>query len=174
MIFLDESGVDSGRVTSSAFFVVSIVNLEDYQKENFKIRESFNYKQKTLKWQKFTRIQKDMFFNYAENCDYKIYAIQNNKLKKEATYPDIAYSLFKNLMNKKEVIIYTGSHLNSIFEKIRRKLKKEDGIIIRFRESKLDEELGVEIADLWAGFVNDSFRKHLDLIALKNLVVREF
>ncbi len=169
MIFLDESGVDKGNSKNSPFFIVSIVNLFNYKEENKKIREFLKHKQERLKWQKLTKSEKDLFLSYSENINYKVYAIYNNKNLKSITYFDILYHIMNNRIFNKQKIIYSGLHLNSIFEKVRRALKKENKILISFKESENDEEFGIQIADLWAGFINNSLKNKIDISGVKNL-----
>lgn len=174
MIFLDESGVDKGNNTNSPFFVVSVVNLLDHESENNKIRDILKHKQERLKWQKLTKEEKSKFFEYAKGIKYKIDCVYNKKENIEASYLNLLYLILSKNSYNKEKIIYEGLHLNSIFEKVRKLLKIKNRILISFRESEDNEKLGIQIADLWAGFINHSLKKKIDISEIKNLNLTEY
>ena len=174
MIFLDESGVDKGNDINSPFFVISIVNFLDYVAENKKIRNVLKHKQERLKWQKLTKEEKLRFCDYAKNIDYRIDCIYNSKEIKKATYFNVLYSLLNKSIYNKNYIVYEGLHLNAIFEKVRKLLKNKNNIFISFGESKNDETLGIQIADLWAGFINHSLKNKIDISMIKNLKITKY
>lgn len=174
MIFLDESGVDKGNNKSNPFFIICLVGVEDYRKENDKLRKFLLHKKDIFKWQKLSKTQKQKFDEYAIRMSYKIDSIYNIKNISNAKYFDLLTSLLNNKAYHKELIIYTGLHLNSIFEKVRKTIKNKSKINIRFRESVNDEEKGIQIADLWAGYINHSIKNNKELKSIKNLNVREY
>ena len=174
MIFLDECGVDKGSVENNNFFVVAVSELEDYRKENLLIRKIIEHKTERLKWQKLTKIEKLLFSNYAINTSYNIKAIYKDKrIAESGDYLDIMKSFCQDRFFNKKVIKYHGIHLNSTFQKVKIFLKSKN-IILNFEQAKNDEDYGIQIADLWAGYINHSIKNGIDLKNIKNLELKRY
>ena len=166
MIFLDESGDDGdAKVSAQKFFVVSLIlsDVEKAKQECLKLEKIF--KTKKFKWNTLYRAQKLNFKKYADSSDYKVicrYIQKENFLNLDKTYYNISVEIFSNLNFKKEEILYTGTHLRKMFDKVRRKIKSKNKKFI-FREATEEELFGVLLADLWAGYINYSIKNNLEI-----------
>lgn len=87
-------------------------------------------------------------------------------------YYELSVFSFKNF-KQSEIIIYTGSHLGKMFDKVRRYYKKHN-INLSFRISKGEQIYGVLIAGLWAGYINYLLKNSLSLPNNKNIIIREY
>ena len=165
MVFIDESGDDGNTEKSSGqFFVVSILfgGLTHAKTENLNLRKILNYKKSELKWNKLNKEQKNVFRSYSKKVIYKwdyIY-LDKNKDKKVQKYYDLILELFlrHKIVIQKKTVLYKGEHLIKMFSKVARELSKR-GVKISHREIRSEEAAGIEIADLWAGFIHSELRK---------------
>lgn len=165
MVFIDESGDDGNTEKSSGqFFVVSILfgSLTHAKMENINLRKILNYKKSELKWNKLSKEQKSVFRSYSKKVIYKwdyIY-VDKNRDKKVQKYYDLILELFlrHKISIQKKTVLYKGEHLIKMFSKVAKELSKR-GVKISHREIRSEEVVGIEIADLWAGFIHSELRK---------------
>ena len=161
MLYLDESG-DDGQIseTGSDFFIVCVYfdEISTYKKVNKSIRDFLDYKNIDLKWNKLTKNQKSLFLEYVKGVDYKVFSIGVDKAKiKDFSYGNMLYNLLIKTQIKKGKVVYKGLHLKNTFAKVSFRLKSFDKRIT-FVEQKNTEYLGVEIADIFAGYVHHCMR----------------
>lgn len=169
MIFLDECGVDKGSVENSNFFVIAISDIEDHKKENLLIRKIIEHKTERLKWQKLNKKEKLLFSSYVISTKYQVRAIYKDKrFNREGDYLEIMKHFCEDRFFNKKVIKYQGTHLNRTFQKVKIFLKSKN-IILNFEQAKNDENYGIQIADLWAGYINHAIKSEIDLKNIKNL-----
>ena len=168
MIFIDESG-DDGDLEKSAqdFFVVSAVftSLELAKKENVKIRKILQYKNLDMKWRKLTRKQKIIFETYSKNISYKIDFVYTNKKENGDKYQDLLPTLLERNKLEGETVLYKGSHMVKMVSRIVQKIRRRKIKLIH-REVNTEEMVGIEIADLWAGYEHYNLRNRQALDTL--------
>ena len=164
MIFIDESGDDGDTEKSSQrFFIVTAFfsSLEKSKEENNEVRKFLNFEKTEMKWNKLTKIQKELFNKYSKKISYKIdyiYLDKNSNGEIVKYYNLVQKLLDRNRMFlNNELILYKGEHLKKMFEKIRREFLTY-GTKLKHREIKIDESCGIEIADLWAGYLHSKLK----------------
>ncbi len=155
MIFIDESGDDGNTNKSSQkFFVVSAYfdDVKLYTEENQKLRRLLNYKKIEMKWNKLDHKQKEFFDKYTKSVNYKIDYFVLDKQKSNFKYKDILMELLGRNNINKNLILYKGEHMTRMMAEVLHKLKKYK-VRASHREIIDQECLGIEIADLWAGYI---------------------
>lgn len=167
MMYLDESGDDGKRVKSnSELFAVAVYDdiSDEFRKINNEIRLCLKYKNRNLKWNKLNREQKVLFSNFVHTnfIDTVYVAINVKKYNNNLTYLEICKYLFFRLGQSKNKVVYKGVHLKSMFHKIHLVLKDYNKSF-SFYESKGDQYLGIEISDLYAGYVRHCLTNSLEI-----------
>ena len=176
--YFDESG-DTGDVKSKSntnFFDIALYVEKDSNDTVVliqKIRQEFNLKDyQILKWNKLSWENKVKFKNFCNgNLSEITYFIWSDKknidIFGEDLYRNMLYKLIKenNLYGR---FNYDGDHMFNLVSKVKR-LLKTFGVKSFFENLETQENFGIQIADLCAGYLNWCLENKIDT-KFKNII----
>ncbi len=158
--YFDESG-DAGSLnknSNTTNFSMCIYKETDPEiTKDFinKLRNKFKIDRKELKWYRFSKNMRTEFKRFKHILDDNIYTL--NIIKKninafgEYLFIDTIQSLIIN-NNINGEIFYDGDHLTRTLHKVKLLLKVKN-IKVKFVNKSSSDMLGIQIADIYAGYI---------------------